>query len=37
MVSISYLDTSAAMKLILDEQQSEALTAELGQDRTQLI
>jgi predicted nucleic acid-binding protein len=29
-VSISYLDTSAAMKLILDEPQSDALTAELA-------
>jgi predicted nucleic acid-binding protein len=29
-VTISYLDTSAAMKLVLDESQSEALTAELG-------
>jgi predicted nucleic acid-binding protein len=30
-VTISYLDTSAAMKLILDEPQSEALTAELAE------
>jgi predicted nucleic acid-binding protein len=29
-VTISYLDTSAAMKLVLDEPQSEALTAELA-------
>ena len=29
-MTISYLDTSAAMKLVLDEPQSEALTAELG-------
>ncbi len=34
----SYLDTSAAMKLILDEPQSEALTAELaGREDRQLI
>jgi predicted nucleic acid-binding protein len=34
-VTIAYLDTSAAMKLVLDEPQSEALTAELaiGDDR----
>jgi hypothetical protein len=34
-VSIAYLDTSAAMKLVLDEPQSEALAAELagGEDR----
>ncbi len=30
-MTISYLDTSAAMKLILDEPQSEALTAELSE------
>lgn len=30
-MTISYLDTSAAMKLILDEPQSEALTAELAE------
>jgi predicted nucleic acid-binding protein len=29
-VSIAYLDTSAAMKLVLDESQSDALTAELA-------
>jgi predicted nucleic acid-binding protein len=29
-VTISYLDTSAATKLVLDEPQSEALTAELA-------
>jgi hypothetical protein len=29
-VTISYLDTSAAMKLVLDEPQSAALTAELA-------
>lgn len=29
-MTISYLDTSAAMKLILDEPQSESLTAELS-------
>ena len=29
-MTISYLDTSAAMKLVLDEPQSEALTAELA-------
>ncbi len=35
---ISYLDTSAAMKLVVDELQSEALTAELaGQDDRQLV
>ena len=28
-MTISYLDTSAAMKLVLEERQSEALTAEL--------
>lgn len=34
-MSISYLDTSAAMKLVVDEPESEALTAELagGGDR----
>jgi uncharacterized protein len=30
-VRISYLDTSAAIKLIIDEPQSEALTAELAE------
>jgi predicted nucleic acid-binding protein len=30
LVTISYLDTSAAMKLVLDEPQSAALTAELA-------
>jgi uncharacterized protein len=37
-VSISYLDTSAAMKLVLDEPQSEALTEELaGQNDRRLV
>jgi uncharacterized protein with PIN domain len=37
-VTISYLDTSAAMKLVLDELQSEALTAELaGRDDRRLV
>jgi uncharacterized protein len=37
-VTISYLDTSAAIKLVLDEPQSEALTAELaGQDNRRLV
>jgi len=37
-VTVSYLDTSAAMKLILDEPQSEALAAELArQDDRQLV
>lgn len=37
-MSISYLDTSAAMKLVLDEPQSEALTAELAEgDDRQLV
>jgi uncharacterized protein len=37
-VTISYLDTSAAMKLVLDEPQSEALTAELaGWDDRRLV
>jgi len=37
-VTISYLDTSAAMKLVLDEPQSEALTGELaGQDDRRLV
>jgi predicted nucleic acid-binding protein len=37
-VTISYLDTSAAMKLVLDEPQSEALTAELaGRDERGLV
>jgi len=37
-VTISYLDTSAAMKLVLDESQSEALTAELaGRDDRRLV
>jgi predicted nucleic acid-binding protein len=37
-VTISYLDTSAAMKLVLDEPQSEALTAELvGRDDRRLV
>jgi hypothetical protein len=36
-VTISYLDTSAAMKLVLDEPQSEALTAALaGRDDRRL-
>jgi predicted nucleic acid-binding protein len=37
-VRISYLDTSAAMKLVVDEPQSEALTAELaGRDDRRLV
>jgi uncharacterized protein len=37
-VTISYLDTSAAMKLVLDEPQSEALTADLaGRDDRGLV
>jgi predicted nucleic acid-binding protein len=37
-VTISYLDTSAAMKLVLDEPQSEALTGELaGRDDRRLV
>jgi predicted nucleic acid-binding protein len=37
-VTISYLDTSAAMKLVLDEPQSEALTADLaGWDDRRLV
>jgi uncharacterized protein len=37
-VSISYLDTSAAMKLVIDEPQSEALTADLaGRNDRQLV
>jgi len=37
-VTISYLDTSAAMKLVLDEPQSDALTADLaGSDDRQLV
>jgi uncharacterized protein len=37
-VRTSYLDTSAAMKLVLDEPQSEALTAELaGRDDRRLV
>ncbi len=37
-MTISYLDTSAAMKLVLDEPQSEALTVELaGQDDRRLV
>lgn len=37
-MTISYLDTSAAMKLVLDESQSEALTAELaGRDDRRLV
>ncbi len=37
-MTISYLDTSAAMKLVLDVPQSEALAAELaGQDDRQLV
>jgi uncharacterized protein len=36
-VTISYLDTSAAMTIVVDEPQSEALTAELaGRDDRQL-
>lgn len=38
LVRISYLDTSAAMKLVLDDPQSETLTAELtGPDDRRLI
>lgn len=37
-MTISYLDTSAAMKLVVEEQQSEALTAELARrDDRQLV
>lgn len=37
-MTISYLDTSAAMKLVLDEPQSDALTADLaGSDDRQLV
>lgn len=37
-MTISYLDTSAAMKLVLDEPQSEALTAELtGREDRRLV
>lgn len=37
-MTLSYLDTSAAMKLVLDEPQSEALTEELaGQDDRRLV
>ena len=37
-MTISYLDTSAAMKLVLDEPQSEALTEELaGRDDRRLV
>jgi uncharacterized protein len=37
-VTISYLDTSAAMKLVLDEPQSDALTADLaGNDDRRLV
>lgn len=37
-MTISYLDTSAAMKLILDEPQSDALTADLaGNNDRQLV
>ncbi|HEY3827812.1 MAG TPA: type II toxin-antitoxin system VapC family toxin [Solirubrobacteraceae bacterium] len=37
-MTISYLDTSTAMKLVLDEPQSEALTAELaGRDDRRLV
>jgi predicted nucleic acid-binding protein len=37
-VSISYLDSSAAMKLVVEEPQSEALTAELaGRDDRRLV
>ena len=37
-MTISYLDTSAAMKLVLDEPQSDALTAELaGRDDRGLV
>lgn len=37
-MTISYLDTSAALKLVLDEPQSEALTTELaGRDDRRLV
>lgn len=37
-MTISYLDTAAAMKLVVDEPQSEALIAELaGRDDRQLV
>ncbi len=37
-MTLSYLDTSAAMKLVLDEPQSEALTEELsGRDDRRLV
>jgi uncharacterized protein len=37
-VTISYLDTSAAMKLVLDEPQSDALTTDLaGSDDRELV
>ncbi|HEX5853563.1 MAG TPA: hypothetical protein VFY36_10775, partial [Solirubrobacteraceae bacterium] len=37
-MTISYLDTSAAMKLVLDEPHSNALTAELaGRDDRRLV
>jgi uncharacterized protein len=37
-VTIAYLDTSAAMKLVLDEPQSDALTAELAaRDNRRLV
>ncbi len=37
-MTISYLDTSAAMKLVLDEPQSDALTEELaGRDDRRLV
>ncbi len=37
-MTISYLDTSAAMKLVLDEPQSDALTADLaGSDDRRLV
>ena len=37
-MTISYLDTSAAMKLVLDEPQSDALTADLaGSNDRQLV
>ena len=37
-MTVSYLDTSAAMKLVLDEPQSDALTADLaGSDDRRLV
>lgn len=36
-MTISYLDTSAAMKLVIDEPQSEALTTELAERENQRL